>query len=300
MDSQTLTTEGVVERRKPKPKSKNTGWYVFLFVICILQVIGFFISEEKWYKPGDDIGYNIGLVGGIMMLTLLLYPLRKRAKFMKPLGILPTWFKWHMIFGILGPSLILYHSTFTVRSINAGVALFSMLLVAGSGVFGRFFYTKIHHGLYGRQATLRELQSEMEKSEDLESRLAFAPEIQEKLSQFHYQASENVIPGKIRLGNFIMLGLRAEKLNWDLQKDLQRVLYTQAGGSRADPLSLTKMKISYEDYKKYIRTYISAVRNVSQFHTYQELFSWWHILHIPLVYMLVFSAIFHIISVHMY
>ena len=297
MDAQTQLSERIVERRKPKPKSKNYRWYVYLLVICIFLAIGYFISTRKLYKPGDNLGYNIGLAGGIMMLTLLLYPLRKRAAFMKRLGILPTWFKWHMIFGILGPTLIMYHSTFVIRSINAGVAMFSMLLVAGSGVFGRFFYTKIHHGLYGRQASLRELQAEVEQTGNLQSKLGFAPEIQLKLAQFHKQASENITGGKIRLGNFIMVGVRAKILSRSLKKALKRIMQEKAGMHTPQQSSLDKL---YNEYANFIHTYLKAVRDVSQFHTYQELFSWWHILHIPLVYMLVFSAIFHVISVHMY
>lgn len=300
MDAQTQLIKETIERRKPKPKSKNYGWYVYLLVICILLTIGYFISTQKLYKPGDDLGYNIGLVGGIMLLTLLLYPLRKRVGFMKRLGILPTWFKWHMIFGILGPTLIIYHSTFVIRSINAGVAMFSMLLVAGSGVFGRFFYTKIHHGLFGRQASLRDLQAEMEQTGNLKSLLSFAPEIQQKLIQFQDHATGKAAEGRIKLGNFIMVGVRAGMLYWRLKKELKHIMHEKAGGNKMDPMQLGSLDRLYKEYTKLIHTYLKAVRDVSQFHTYQELFSWWHILHIPLVYMLVFSAIFHVISVHMY
>jgi len=56
----------------------------------------------------------------------------------------------------------------------------------------------------------------------------------------------------------------------------------------------------FEESKKQIEFIIKAVRDVAQFHTYERLFSWWHIFHIPLVYLLIFSGIFHVISVHMY
>ena len=141
--------------------SKEHGWAVYLVVVTVLMAIGYFVvSPQKLYKPGDDIGYNMGLVGGVMMIFLLLYPLRKRIPFFENLGVLPSWFKWHMIFGILGPALIVFHSTFHINSVNAAVAMVCMLLVSGSGIFGRFFYTKIHHGLYGRQTTVNELKAE--------------------------------------------------------------------------------------------------------------------------------------------
>jgi len=40
--------------------------------------------------------------------------------------------------------------------------------------------------------------------------------------------------------------------------------------------------------------------NVAQFEAYDRLFSLWHVLHIPFVYVLVVSAIAHVIAVHVY
>jgi hypothetical protein len=300
LQTQVQSPEITVERRKPKPKSKNHGWYVFLLVICVLLVIGYVISTKKLYKPGDNLGYNIGLVGGLMLLTLLFYPLRKRTAFMKRFGILPQWFKWHMIFGILGPTLILYHSTFVIRSINAGVALTCMLLVASSGVFGRFFYTKIHHGLYGRQTSLKELQAEIEKSGDVKSTFSFAPEIEHSLSEFRVQVLKNVGDGRINITNFITAGVRARLLFWALAKELKRIMHAKAQAENWNAAQMRQLDKMYRDYRSLMHSYLKAIRDVAQFHTYQELFSWWHILHIPLVYMLVLSAIFHVISVHMY
>jgi hypothetical protein len=52
--------------------------------------------------------------------------------------------------------------------------------------------------------------------------------------------------------------------------------------------------------KTFIRDYLQAVQELGQFGTYEKLFSLWHVFHVPLVYMLVFSAIWHVIAVHMY
>ena len=49
-----------------------------------------------------------------------------------------------------------------------------------------------------------------------------------------------------------------------------------------------------------IRTYLKAARNAAQFGAYERLFSLWHILHVPFVFMLVVSGVVHVIAVHMY
>ena len=50
------------------------------------------------------------------------------------------WFALHMTLGIVGPLLIILHSTLAFGSLNATVAFASMALVATSGIVGRFLY----------------------------------------------------------------------------------------------------------------------------------------------------------------
>lgn len=295
-----LTAQKDDRRSRPIEKKKEHGWNVFLLVIIFVLFLGYFIATQKLYKPGDDIGYNMGLIGGIMLLTLLLYPIRKRIRFLKGIGILPTWFKWHMIFGILAPTLILFHSTFHIGSINAAMALISMILVSGSGVFGRFFYTKIHNGLYGRQATLSELQDEMTQTKSVKSVLSFAPEIENELEKFSAKTIAISKGGDAGLWHFSTIGLKATFLSYTLGKRLHKIMYSQAKEKNWNKTQLQSLDLIFVENKKQISKYINAVRDVAQFHTYERLFSWWHIFHIPLVYLLVFSGIFHVISVHMY
>lgn len=300
--AQSSMNNSAVEKRQSKPRShiKDYGWIAFLIVVTFLMVAGYFISHLKLYKPGDDVGYNMGLVGGIMLLSLLLYPLRKRVRLFRSLGILPTWFKWHMIFGILAPALILFHSTFYIGSINAGMAMTAMLLVSGSGIFGRFFYTKIHNGLYGRQASLKELQEDMHQTGSVKANLNFAPDIIKRLDDFSAQTARVSKGGKAGFLHFATIGLRAMWLSRKLKHDLHRAMYAQAKEKNWNAAQIQRLDTMYEENKNQIQFYIDAVRDVAQFHTYERLFSWWHIFHIPLVYLLVFSGIFHVISVHMY
>lgn len=305
MGSQTQTTP-FVERRKAGRRPESPLWNWFLLAITALLIAGYLvfsghvhvISAKQLYKPGDNVGYNLGLAGGLMMLIMLLYSLRKRARFMKDLGLLPTWFRWHMVLGILGPTLVLFHSTFTIHSINAGVALICMMLVSGSGIFGRFFYTKIHHGLYGRQVTLKGLQEDMEKTGSYNRAfLVFAPDIQHALEQFRIRA-EGTSGGFV---DFFSVGFQAASLSRSLSKELHQVMHAQAHERKWDTGPIKQnLDGLYEEYAGHIRTYINTLRDAAQFRTYERLFSLWHIFHIPLVYMLLFSGIYHVIAVHMY
>ena len=301
MTSQT-SFKPAVDRRKPRQKNqpKDYGWTLYLIIITLLMFAGYFISHGHPYKPGDKVGYNLGLAGGLMILTLLLYPMRKRIGFMKNWAPLPKWFKWHMAFGILGPALIMFHSAFTIGSINAGVALACMLLVSGSGIFGRFFYTKIHYGLYGRHATHKQLQEDLEGSGDVKSIFSFAPGIQKKLVEYHDYAINSSIAGKVKVWNILTLGIRAKWLSIILIRALEDAMYGDAHEKKWNDAQMKRLDELFYQNEKFIRSYLSAVRDLAQFGTYEKLFSLWHIFHVPFVYMLVFSAIWHVIAVHMY
>ena len=64
-----------------------------------------------------------------------------------------------MMLGVVGPMLVLFHANFTLGATNSNVALFSMLLVAGSGVIGRYIYTRLHAHLDGKEDTLEQLKA---------------------------------------------------------------------------------------------------------------------------------------------
>ncbi|MBI5430399.1 MAG: hypothetical protein HY938_08065 [Nitrosomonadales bacterium] len=297
---------------KAKDQSEHLRWIIFISVVGVITVAGFFVVyPQKLYKPGEelfDFGYNLGLTGGVMMLLLLLYPLRKRVKFLENLGVLPIWFKWHMVLGILGPLFIIFHSTYHVYipfihpqgSMNAAVAMYCMLLVSGSGTFGRFFYTKIHHGLYGRQATVNEIRAELEQTGDVKSVFNFAPHIESTLEEFRARAEKISKETGYGFVNFIKVGFKASSLSRSLSKELREVMEAHARGENFNAQQLAGMDVMYQEYSEKIVLYLRAVRDAAQFHTYERLFSWWHIFHIPLVYMMVFSAIYHVYAVHAY
>lgn len=291
-----------VERRKPREKTRpaDRGWTLFLLIVTLLMVAGYFVLRNHPYQAGDKIGYNLGLAGGLMMLSLLVYPLRKRAHFMRNWLPLPWWFKWHMIFGVIGPALIVLHTTFHVGAFNSGTALFFTLLVSGSGIFGRFFYTKVHWGLYGRQLTLKQLQDDLQGQGDIKSTLAFAPAIQQRLVEFREDALKPSRGGLARMWNFLILGTRADLLYNQLERELEDVMYADAQKKRWNKAQMRLLDQLYDENRTFIRSYLIAIRDLAQFESYERLLSIWNFFHVPPVYMLAFSAGWHVIAVHLY
>jgi hypothetical protein len=259
-----------------------------LTLLIALVWLGWKVAHGNYYKPGKGLGYNLGLVGGLLMLTLLLYSMRKHLKFMQGLGKLKHWFRIHMMLGMLGPTLVLFHTTFRTGSINATVALYCMLLVAGSGLIGRLVYTRIHRGLYGSRSTLKEAYEEMAGSSgDVKSKLHFFPKVEKKIKNFEYEALEKKRGFFAGVWFFLSFDIRRMLLAWRCK----RYIHMKLG---ADKQEIAKEASSL------VGRYLIQIQTVAQFKKFEQIFSAWHILHIPLMYMMVATAIFHVIWVHMY
>jgi hypothetical protein len=294
--AQTLADHRATAAPAAATERRGNAW--ILPALTLSLGLAWLAARGGWYKPGDDFGYYLCLVGGVMMLLLLLYPLRKHIRFLGPLGAIRHWFRMHMVFGIAGPLLIVIHSGFTIGSFNAGVALTCMLLVAGSGVLGRFIYTRIHHGLYGRKATLQEMQTDLGIHEgEVRSKFHFAPKVEGRLRAFGDLAHSQP-DGFIRgIWQFLTIGLRARHAHGRCMHELRRVLGRYAAERDWER---AKLRRRLSTASEMIRTYLKAARNTAQFGAYERLFSLWHILHVPFVFMLVVSGVVHVIAVHMY
>ena len=288
------TDSGAERRGNARPLSVTSIW----IVAVVLAAGAWLAGRAELYTPGSDLGYNLGLVGSIFMLLLLLYPLRKRLRFLQRAGELKHWFRVHMFLGIAGPILILYHSTLKLGSLNAAVAFYSMLIVAGSGIIGRFIYTKIHHGLYGRQATLRERQEYLGlQGESLKSKFHFAPSVEQRLKDLETYAADQTRLGLLGVRRFLALTVRTRYVYWRSMREVGRIL-SRAARERNWPRGERSHRIRVA--RRILKGYMRELKEVAQFRTYERLFSLWHVLHVPFVFMLAFSAIVHVVYVHMY
>jgi len=258
-------------------------WIIGLLLFLGVGALGWVVAGGGYYEPGDEFGYNLGLIGGLMMLALLIYPLRKRLKFVQRWGAIRFWFSLHMMLGIFGPLLVLFHSTFRISSINAGVALTCMLLVAGSGMIGRYAYTHIHRGLYGSKISLQELESELFGSvAAAESKLTRYPKVLMLLHRFRRYALEchPALPGKLL--RFFALPVLRQLAN------LQCVLL------------MPKYSRDSRERRQLVLDYLYAVERLAQFGVFERIFALWHVAHIPLVFLLIATACWHVLAVHMY
>lgn len=278
----------------------NTGFYTKLFFVTMMVAVGlgWFYRDLDYLSAKEGLGYNLGIVGSVMMLLLLLYPVRKKARFMKDWGEVRHWFKIHKVFGIVGPILVLFHANFKLHAVNSNVALFSMLLVVLSGLLGRYIYVKIHFRHYGQRLSVQELQREFGISKaEMDDEVTISPRVKDELHNFE---QSELAPTRGVLQTCWRLVSLGRRVAWVQRKALRHLREDMNEQARRGELLPAMINLRLRHDRELIHEYLLAVKRVSEYGVYCRVFSWWHILHIPLFAMLVVTAIVHVIAVHMY
>jgi hypothetical protein len=125
-----------------KPKSTEL-WIALLLIILILAayfLVG--VIEGGVPRASGVFGHGLGIAGFLLMLlTETLYTLRKRRHDAR-WGRTSTWMRLHVITGIVGPFMVLLHTSWKFNGL-AGLTLILTLIVMGSGFVGRYLYTAI-------------------------------------------------------------------------------------------------------------------------------------------------------------
>jgi hypothetical protein len=94
------------------------------------------------YRPGCELAVNFGYTGTALMITGMMYVWRRRFHFMRNVGSLRSWFEWHVLTGVLGPSFILLHSAAKLDN-WVSLGFWSMIITVVSGLLGRYLTTQI-------------------------------------------------------------------------------------------------------------------------------------------------------------
>ncbi len=284
-------------RKAPAARKSRNALYGYSFLVTAV-IAGWLLSDVKLVDPNDGLGYWLGITGGSLMLFLLLYPAGKKSAILRRLGVVKHWVRIHMIFGLVGPLLILYHCNFSVAAINSTVALYSMIAVAVSGIIGRYFYTRIHRGLYGKRANVEELREEI--SDAMENSRGLAAILPKFINELHAVSAQLIgdqFTRSISMRHCLSWVLRYYIVRLRLHLLINKELRERATSSKA-------LNNNAKNLRKTANTYaaqqVGLMRQVATLALYERLFSLWHVFHMPLFLLLVVSALVHVLAVHMY
>ncbi len=139
----------------PSGKSYGVVWAVLLGLMLLAAGVMLFLHGKEFYSldifaradspdrellsPGAPIGHGYGVVGTALILTNLLYVIRRRFP-RAPLGSMRVWLNLHSTTGLVGSLLIVFHSAFQLRSPIASWTMLALSVVVTTGLIGRFIF----------------------------------------------------------------------------------------------------------------------------------------------------------------
>ena len=272
-----------------------------VFTMSTIVAIGFGakLSAIEKFTPAEGTGYMLGILGGSLMLLLLLYPLRKRFRVLDGMGSAPAWFRVHMALGVVGPVLILYHSNFSLGATNSNVALFSMLLVAISGIAGRYIYGKVHNGLYGTKADLPDLLGAVTALlGEIEQVVGGASgTIARQLTDFGESALRPRHSVAASLAQSLVVPFSTRFAQTRVMGSVKQAI---ADNAVRHSWTAKQKRQRYRDARRHVIAYFNGVVKASQLSFYERLFGLWHVLHVPLFFLLIITGVVHVVAVHLY
>ncbi len=290
-----------VSRTPAKPASARRPISIFpkVFTVAVLLAlwIGWVNRDDNGLTPVSGIGYWLGIIGSVMMLILVLYPLAKRMRTLRAIGSVTFWFNTHMVLGVLGPVLVMWHANFRLGSVNCSVALITMLVVAISGVVGRYLHSKLNLGFYGHKAEAQEVVAD---ADELRGFLGSDSEIADRMvAQLNAYAQLGTAPRGALIGLALLpfISWRGTMVRMQLLNHARQVIAVE-GKRRGRSQQVQRQQRA--GVTEFVTRHVSAARKAAAFAVYERLFRLWHIFHLPLFIVLVIVAIIHVYASHFF
>jgi hypothetical protein len=122
------------------------NWELWGAFVAAALITGFYGAVVVWTRqipPAQDVaGLSLGILGFVLMLaTEILYSLRKRSRLAR-WGRMSDWLKFHIFTGLVGPYMVLLHTSWKFNGLAGVTTLFTIVIVV-SGFVGRYIYTRI-------------------------------------------------------------------------------------------------------------------------------------------------------------
>jgi hypothetical protein len=140
----------------------NRELWAALAAVVAITLVYLFVSIYWANVPEASslFGHGIGIAGFILMLmTESLYSIRKRMR-RANWGRMSAWLQFHIFTGLVGPFMVLLHSSWKFNGL-AGIVMLLTVVIVASGFIGRYIYTSIPRTIDGVEIEEHILESEI-------------------------------------------------------------------------------------------------------------------------------------------
>jgi len=216
------------------------------------------------------------------MVVMHVYSVRRRSRPLRRLGPLRAWLDFHIWCGIVGPLLIVLHSSFKVQGLVA-LSFWSMVAVSLSGVLGRYLYLQIPRRKSGDELSLAEAE---EVDREMTARLRDEFGLSEgDLSHLESLATAKIDDRSSLVEVLLRFPFQGVALRWKLARFVRGVSLP-AGAPLKSFLGVARQKALIE-------------RRIRTWQKLQQLFHYWHVFHKPFAIVMYLFLIVHVAVVIM-
>jgi hypothetical protein len=257
-------------------QSNRELWLSFIAITAI-TLLYLFVLVTFGEIPGasDLFGHGIGIIGFILMLMAeTLYTLRKRSRSAR-WGRMSSWLQFHIFSGLVGPYMVLLHTSWKFNGLAGMVMLLTIIIVA-SGFLGRYIYTSVPRNVDGIEIEANELERQIRAVDgELQNWLALHPESYRALSNRLSAASANK-------GSRLVFGRAFEE--WNTRLKWWRESSRMDREARAQAKQLNQLL----NQERKLRRQLASIMLT------RRLLGLWHAIHIPIGMVLFAAAFIHI------
>jgi len=275
----------------------KTGHKIFLtvLVLIVLFVLIFLIYrgisyysltiDERIYHPGHKLlkpsgflGHGYGILGSLsLIIGVASYMARKRYRFLSRVGLLKHWLEFHIFLCTLGPILVLFHTAYKFGGLVA-ISFWSMVAVFLSGIIGRFIYLQIPRSIEGRELSLNEVR-------ELKTNVAGFIRDNFNLDEESFKVLIDSIQN------------RSETYIKNLPVRYIRKYIDDRNSVRSMKNVLKRNNLPAEECRKLIALFkddIRLNRRIEWLGTMQNMFRYWHVVHLPFALVMLVIMIIHV------
>lgn len=242
-------------------------------------------AQHGLLSPIGFWGHGMGFIGAFLMtFGVLLYSLRKRARWMAAVGQIKHILELHIFLCLLGPTLIVFHSAFKFGGI-IGVSFWCMVIVVASGVIGRYLYLQIPKTITGREITPIELEKQITTLRD---RLQKDDGIEEDL----LQRLDALSAAFIETSHLSILRAFPAMMIQNIRHDARVRALLQEFEKNRNPLS--------SDAHTRLTMKAHLQRQLANLTLTQKMFRYWHMFHLPFAVVMFIIMIAHIVTAFLF
>ncbi len=270
------------------------------FIILLLAVGGISVStifirnidyyllpdEERPYherydqlKPSGIESHGYGIIGSaLIIIGVVMYSSRKRVKAFSQVGRIKYFLEFHIFLCLLGPLLVMYHTTFKFGGIVA-VSFWSMTAVAMSGIVGRYLYVQIPKGIQGDELDIKELERANLELKDVLCE-------QYGLDEIDLKKIDSLAVPKHRAASIVSLLLFFIIGDITMRSRLQRIVKHLHARSVDAAMARKVLHIAAERIK--------LMRRIQFLEQLKDYFHYWHVIHLPFTIIMFIILFVHI------